>query len=176
VTARAGPLAADVVARAAELVAELAREFSDDAAAAQAESLRVRALKLAQEDSAAYTAATLRLIDRAGRDFELGRALDRAAAAPVRIAETAADVAELAAALVDHVVPEAQPDLAGAALLRGGRRARRGAPGRGEPRRLAGRRAAPPRSRCCRRGGRRRTELHVAGEAVVGELEAAVEG
>ena len=116
-TARAGPLAADVVARAAELVAELAREFSDDAAAAQAESLRLRALKLAQEDSAAYTAATLRLIDRAGRDFELGRALDRAAAAPLRIAETAADVAELAAALVDHVVPEAQPDLAGAALI-----------------------------------------------------------
>jgi len=117
VTALAGPLAASVVEQSAALLAELAREFGDDAAAAQADSLRVRAAGLAQADAAAYAAATLLLIDREGRDFELGRALDEAAAVPLRIAETAADVAELAAALSDRVVPDARADLGGAALL-----------------------------------------------------------
>jgi formiminotetrahydrofolate cyclodeaminase len=117
VTALAGPLAASVVERVAALVAELAHEFCDDAGAAQAESLRLRAAALVQADSSAYAQASLRLIDRDGHDFELGRALDEAAVVPLRIAETAADVAELAAALVDRVVPEARADLAGAALL-----------------------------------------------------------
>jgi formiminotetrahydrofolate cyclodeaminase len=117
VTALAGPLAASVVEQAAALVGALAREFLDDAGAAQAEALRLRAAALAGADAAAYTEASLRLIDGSGHDFELGRALDEAAAVPLRIAETAADVAELAAALVDRVVPDAHPDLAGVALL-----------------------------------------------------------
>jgi formiminotetrahydrofolate cyclodeaminase len=116
-TALIGPIAARVVADAAGLVAELAREFGDDAGAAQADTLRMRATALAAEDARAYGAAASRLAGSGGQDVELGRALDEAAAAPLRIAETAADVAALAAALQDRVVPEALPDLAGAALL-----------------------------------------------------------
>jgi formiminotransferase-cyclodeaminase len=117
VSALAGPLAADVVAQAARLVGKLAEEFGELAAAAQADALRERALELGPADSAAYGAAASRLVDRRGDDFELGRALDAAAAVPLHIAETAADVAELAASLIDRVVGEARPDLAGAALL-----------------------------------------------------------
>lgn len=116
-TALAGPLAATVVEEAAALLSELAREFGDEAAAAQADALRARAAALAHADEAAYAAAAGLLVGRDGHDFELGRALDEAAAVPLRIAETAADVAELAAALADRVVPDARPDLAGAALL-----------------------------------------------------------
>lgn len=116
-TALAGPLAATVVEQAAALLAELAREFGDEAAAVQADALRVRAAGLAHADETAYVAAAGLLVERDGRDFELGRALDEAAAVPLRIAEAAADVAELAAALADRVVPDTRPDLAAAALL-----------------------------------------------------------
>lgn len=119
-TALAGPLAATVVEQAAALLAELGREFGDEAAAVQADSLRARAAALAQADEAAYAAAAGLLVGRDGHDFELGRALDEAAAVPLRIAEAAADVAELAAALGERVVPDARPDLAGAALLAAG--------------------------------------------------------
>ena len=118
--ALAGPLAAEVAGRAASLLRELAREFADDAAAAQAESLRLRAEGLAQADAEAYADATRRLHGREGRDTELGRALDEAAEVPLRIAETAADVAELAAALAGRVAADTLPDLAGAALLAAG--------------------------------------------------------
>lgn len=118
--ALAGPLAAEVTGRAASLLADLAREFADDAAAAQAESLRMRAERLAQADAEAYAAAARRLHGRDGRDAELGRALDEAAAVPLQIAETAADVAELSAALMERVPADTRPDLAGAALLAAG--------------------------------------------------------
>jgi hypothetical protein len=120
VTALAGPLAATVVEQAAALLAELAREFGDETAAVQADALRARAAGLAQADEAAYAAAAGLLVGRGGHDFELGRALEEAAAVPLRIAEAGADVAELAAALAERVVPDARPDLAGAALLAAG--------------------------------------------------------
>jgi methenyltetrahydrofolate cyclohydrolase len=105
----AGPAAALVVAAAAALVAMAAR-FSRDSwseastTVAQAEALRRRALQLAREDAEA-------------RDFHLGRTLDRAADVPLAIAETACDVALLAAHAAHLGDGEVQADAVTAALL-----------------------------------------------------------
>lgn len=123
----AGPAAALVTAAAAALAAMAARSSRESwpdagAAAAQADALRARAVKLAREDAdalEAYLAARGPTAEtrRAARDFRLGRALDEAADVPLAIAETACDVAMLAAEVADHCVGDVRPDAASAALL-----------------------------------------------------------
>ena len=92
------------------------------AVVAQAESLRARALRLAQEDADALEAF---LAEREApgaervetRDFRLGRTLHRAADAPLAIAEAAADIAALAAHTAERCAGEVRADAAAAALL-----------------------------------------------------------
>ena len=113
-----GPLAASVTASAAELLAEIARASSDgwpDAAgvAAQAQSLHDRAAPLADLAARAYEEA----LAAAGDDYELGQAYARAAEPPLRIAEAAADVAELAAVVAAQGDPARHADAVTAGLL-----------------------------------------------------------
>jgi formiminotetrahydrofolate cyclodeaminase len=123
----AGPGAALVTAVAAALAAMAARSSVDSwaaarAAVAQAESLRTRAGRLAEDDAAAleaFIAAREATAEqrREARDFNLGQALDRAADIPLAIAETACDVAQLAAYVADHCEGDVRADAAAAASL-----------------------------------------------------------
>jgi formiminotetrahydrofolate cyclodeaminase len=123
----AGPAAALVTAIAAALVAMAARSsvasWADArAAVAQAESLRARAGRLAEEDAEAleaFLAARQATAEprREARDFNLGQALDRAADVPLAIAEAACDVAQLAAYVADHCEGDVRADAASAAAL-----------------------------------------------------------
>jgi formiminotetrahydrofolate cyclodeaminase len=122
-----GSVAAVVVEMAASLAAmaaRFAREHWDGAAGAlaQAEALRARAAPLAQEDAEAYEAVLTAM--RMPRDLEaevrntlIGDTLSRAADAPLKIAETAADVAELGATLAEEGNPNLRGDAAAAAVL-----------------------------------------------------------
>jgi methenyltetrahydrofolate cyclohydrolase len=106
-----GPLAALVTASAAQLLARIARASRNgwpEAAgvAAQAESLRDRVKPLAELAAQAYEQA----LGAAGGDYEVGSAYARAAEPPLRIAEAAADVAELAALVVQHADPAYRAD------------------------------------------------------------------
>lgn len=122
-----GSVAAVVLSMAASLVsmvARFSREHWAEAAGAvgQAEALRARAAPLAQEDADAYEAVLTAM--RMPKDLEpdvrnalLGDTLSRAADVPLRIAESAADVAELAAALAECGNPNLRGDATAAALL-----------------------------------------------------------
>jgi formiminotetrahydrofolate cyclodeaminase len=123
----AGPAAALVTATAAALTAMAARSSRESwaeagSSIAQAEALRARAVALAQEDAAALEAF---LVARGAtgetrpeaRDFRLGQTLDRAADAPLAIAETACDVALLAAQVADRCGGDVRADAAAAAQL-----------------------------------------------------------
>jgi methenyltetrahydrofolate cyclohydrolase len=121
-----GSVSAAVVAMAAGLVEKTALISPDwdDAGgiAAQAQSLRRRALPLADEDAVVYGAVleamrTNRDKPAEHRDFELGQALSRAADVPLAIAEIGADVAQLAAVAADHGNPSLRGDAAAAAAL-----------------------------------------------------------
>lgn len=119
-----GPAAAIVGAMAASLVAMAARSATGwsgaAGAAAQAIELRGRLVPLALADAVAYAEA-LEALDEvaAGREqhAELGPKLDRAAELPLRIAETAADVAELAAVASEHGEGPSRADAIAAAAL-----------------------------------------------------------
>jgi formiminotetrahydrofolate cyclodeaminase len=116
-----GPLAALVTASAAELLAKIARASTDGWAeaagvAAQAESLRDRVTPLAELAAQAYEQA----IGAVGGDYELGVAYTRAAEPPLRIAEAAADVSELAALVAEHADPALRADAVAAGLLAAG--------------------------------------------------------
>src|SRR3954454_2746899 len=117
-----GSTAALVAAMAAALCTKIARFSNDDGAAAQAEALRRRLTALARHDAEVFDAA-LRTLDEPKdddpdrRDWALGRSLAAAAAAPLRIAEAAADVADLGAELALRCKPELQADATGAAVL-----------------------------------------------------------
>ena len=117
-TPAGGAAAAVLAGLAAALTAMTARysqEWADaGAAVAQAETLRVRAEPLACEDVTAY-AEVLRLRRESAGDEALGRALERAADAPFRIAEVAADIAELAAHVADRCDPAVRVDAVAAA-------------------------------------------------------------
>jgi len=79
------------------LVARVSRDWDEaPGIAAQAAALGDRALVLADDDHRAYAHA-LEQLRAPDRDATLGRALRRAAEVPAQIAETAADVAVLAA-------------------------------------------------------------------------------
>jgi formiminotetrahydrofolate cyclodeaminase len=126
-----GPAAALVVALVMGVVEAAARESTDTwpeahAVVAQAIALRGRAFRLAREDvaahgeaSAALDAATETGTSPGAGDVHLGEALTRAADVPLRIADTAADAAALAALAAEGVRPGLRADAAGAALLAG---------------------------------------------------------
>ena len=121
-----GSVAAVTVAMAAgvlEKVARTSRERWPDAGGvvAQAAALRKRAAALAQTDADAYSDA-LRMLREPGesgdrRDFAIGRALSRAADVPLRIVETAADIASLATVAAEEGDAAVRPDAAAAAVL-----------------------------------------------------------
>jgi formiminotetrahydrofolate cyclodeaminase len=122
----AGAVAGLVVAMAAALCSMAARASTawPDAkgVAAQAESLRNRAAKLAHANATAYAEAltALRLPDRLdgeARDAALGRALDRAAEVPLALAEAAADAAELGALIARDGEPALRGDAVAASVL-----------------------------------------------------------
>jgi formiminotetrahydrofolate cyclodeaminase len=124
--AAAGPAAAQAGAAAAFVVAATARLAGDGTGASQADALATRLTKLAEEDAEALEAARAAFPESAPeasnprRDFAFGKVLDRAAAAPLAIAEACSDVATLARSLADRVDPALSPDLEAAALLAGG--------------------------------------------------------
>jgi formiminotetrahydrofolate cyclodeaminase len=122
-----GSLAAVVTAASAGLLAKVARASKEDwadaaGAAAQAESLRARAEPLAQVSADQYESAVVSLATVGAeaperRDFAVGRAHARAAEPPMRIVETATDVAELAVAVAKNGEPSLRADVATAAVL-----------------------------------------------------------
>jgi formiminotetrahydrofolate cyclodeaminase len=90
--------------------------------AVQADILRERLAGLAQTDAETYGRALHRLehpeeIPAERRDYELGAALAEAAATPLAIAATAADVALLAAEAAGRVEPRVQADAEAALAL-----------------------------------------------------------
>jgi formiminotetrahydrofolate cyclodeaminase len=118
---RGGPFAALVTASAAELLATIARASTEvwpdaRAVAAQAESLRDRVTPLAKLSREAYEAA----LAATGNDFEVGRAYANAAEPPLRIAEAATDVAELAAHVAHYAEPTLHADAVAAGLVAAG--------------------------------------------------------
>jgi formiminotetrahydrofolate cyclodeaminase len=126
-TPGSGSVAAFVTAAAAGLLAKIARSSGDrwpeaPGIAAQAESLRDRAAPLAQADADEYEAA-LKTVFAAGeesgerRDFAVGSAYARAAEPPLRIAETAADVARLSVTVARNGDPSLRADAAAAGGL-----------------------------------------------------------
>lgn len=115
-----GSAAGVAVAMAAGLVGMAAR-ISDEWPEApgvrvQADALRRRVAPLAEEDARAY-AEVLEARREGVGDEKLGKALTRAAAMPLRIAEAAADVAVLAAVVAEHGNANARADAAAAAAL-----------------------------------------------------------
>ncbi len=126
-TPAGGSVAAIALTAAAALVTMAAR-FSEGhweeagAAIAQAEALRARAAPLAEADAEAYERALRALQapkvgDAGERNAAIGRALEDAAAVPLRIAEIGADVATLAAEVAEHGNPNLRGDAAAAAEL-----------------------------------------------------------
>ena len=121
-----GAAAAVAAAMAAALVAMTARASSEwpeaGGVVAQAASLRRRLAQLAQTDAEVYS-ETLLVLEHRGeisaerRDHELGRALARAAQAPLAIAETATDVALLAVETAELGDPNLRADAEVAAAL-----------------------------------------------------------
>jgi methenyltetrahydrofolate cyclohydrolase len=114
-----GSAAALVGAMAAALCAKVALLSSDGGSAAQGAALCRKLTALADEDARLYTTALSELGLR-DDDFKLGRALEQAADAPLRIGEACADVATLASALAEHGASECQADARSAAALAAG--------------------------------------------------------
>ena len=125
-----GSVAAVVVALAAAVVAMAARISGpvwEEAAgfAAQAETLRLRATRLAQLDAERYEQALSALAAPGDgrpelRDFALGRAVAQAAEPPVEIVEAAFDVAVLAEEIARRGDPTVRADAAAAACVAAG--------------------------------------------------------
>jgi formiminotetrahydrofolate cyclodeaminase len=121
-----GTVAGLAVAMSAALLEMAARHdpSSDelDGAVAQAASCRRVALRLAEEDAAAFAAADASLRnppgdDQVDRDAALGNALDRASAVPLRISHVAADVVDLGVVVAGLSTDDRRPDVATAVLL-----------------------------------------------------------
>jgi methenyltetrahydrofolate cyclohydrolase len=125
-----GSLAAVVTAASAGLLAKVARASKDNwvdaaGAAAQAESLRARAEPLAQVSAEHYETALVSLANVGAesperRDFTVGRAYALAAEPPLKIVETATDVAQLAVTVAKNGEPSLRADAATAAALAAG--------------------------------------------------------
>jgi formiminotetrahydrofolate cyclodeaminase len=122
-SALAAALAAS--AAVAQMAARLSQASWPEArgVAAQAESLRERALRLVDEDAEAYRRALeARAAHDKGepperRDWALGRVTAAAAEPPLALARLAADVADLCAATAARAEPDVHADVAAAATL-----------------------------------------------------------
>jgi len=114
-----GSAAALVGAMAAALCAKVALLSEDGGSAAQAAALCRKLTALAEEDARLFKTA-LSELELRDDDFKLGRALEQAADAPLRIAEACADVAALASALAERGAPAQQADARSAAALAAG--------------------------------------------------------
>ena len=117
-----GSAAALVVAMSASLVAKAARRSRDDwpeaaGAAAQAETLRLRAMPLADADARVYRDAHSRLGRQEGADHTLAASLDQAAEVPLEVAKTGADVAALGREVSERCDAALKPDVLGAVVL-----------------------------------------------------------
>ena len=117
-----GSALAFALASASSVLAMAARLSESGGLAAQADALRARTAALAQVDADAYEAALGARETHEGlradrRDWEIGQAFARAAEPPLEIARAAADVAELAAALVQDGDPRVRADAMAAAAL-----------------------------------------------------------
>lgn len=121
-----GALAALAGALAAGLVEMAARNSPDwelrGSAIAQAGVLRARLTELAPLNDEVYehALAALRLpdaVDRGSKNELIGSSLERAAAFPLAIAESASNVAELAAVVSEDGSPAARADATAAAML-----------------------------------------------------------
>ncbi len=115
----AGSAAALAGAMAAAVCAKVAGFSGDGGSVAQAAALCRRLTSLAEEDARLFASA-LSELDRRDDDFKLGRALEQAADAPLRIGEACADVAALASALAGSGATEHQADAKAAAVLAAG--------------------------------------------------------
>ena len=129
--AGAGAIATFATAMAAGLVAMAARRWKptwNDAATAagQANVYRSRAVALLPESGTAYEVAVDQLAAaaetpgssvRGTRDWNLAQALRRGAQAPLRCAEIAADVAELAGEVARSCEASSRPDAGAAGCL-----------------------------------------------------------
>src|SRR5688572_1025173 len=122
----AGAVSGIVIAMAAGLICSAARRSPDwragRAVVAQAEALRGRVQRLAEENEEAYlTARGLIEGAEAGAgsttDEEIGKALDAAAELPLAIAEVAYDVVLLGTETAAHAAPGGAEDAAAAAVL-----------------------------------------------------------
>jgi formiminotetrahydrofolate cyclodeaminase len=114
-----GSAAALVGAMAAAVCAKVAGLAGDGGSVAQSAALCRRLTALAEKD-ARHFASALSELDRRDDDFKLGRALEQAADAPLRIAEACADVAALASALAAQGPSAHQADARAAAALAAG--------------------------------------------------------
>jgi methenyltetrahydrofolate cyclohydrolase len=117
-----GSALAFALASASAVLAMAARISESGGLAAQADALRARTAALAQLDSDAYEAALGAREAHEGlradrRDWEIGQAFARAAEPPLEIARAAADVAELAAQLVQDGDPRVRADALAAGAL-----------------------------------------------------------
>jgi methenyltetrahydrofolate cyclohydrolase len=121
-----GSIAAVTGAAAAGLVEMAARNSRDwelaGAVVAQAKVLRERLAELAPLNDEVYEQALAALslheeIDRGSRRALIGTSLERAAAFPLGIAESASSVAELAAVVAEEGDPQVRGDAAAAAML-----------------------------------------------------------
>jgi formiminotetrahydrofolate cyclodeaminase len=121
-----GFAAAIAVAMAAGLVAMVARLSREqwpeaNGAAAQAETLRLRIIPLAERNAAAYAEAVAALREKGDKserhDEAIAEALDHAAQLPLQIGEAAADVSALAATVAERGEASLRADAATAALL-----------------------------------------------------------
>ena len=113
----AAALATTMASGLVRLVARVSHEWADGPGiAAQATALGDRALLLADEDHRAYAEA-LEQLRATDRDATLGKALRRAAEVPLHIAETAADVAALAALAATEGTDTVRADAWAAATL-----------------------------------------------------------
>jgi formiminotetrahydrofolate cyclodeaminase len=125
-SASAGTAAAVAAAMSASIVVMVGRGSNDwpegRGVAAQASTLRKRLVELGANDVVVF-ADVLELLRSAGdlspeqRDFQLGRKLVSAAEVPLRIAEAAADVSELAATAAAEGKAALRPDAAAAATI-----------------------------------------------------------
>ncbi len=120
----AGYCAAISLSMAAGLVAMAAGASRDEwpearGAAAQANMLRERVAPLAQKNVNAYADAVARLRGSGdgGSETDLGTLLERAAQIPLDIAESAVDVASLAAVVAERGNQALRADAVAAALL-----------------------------------------------------------
>ena len=117
-----GSALAFALASASSVLAMAARLSESGGLAAQADALKTRTAALAQVDADAYEAALGARDAHEGlradrRDWEIGQAFARAAEPPLEIARAAADVAELAAVLVQDGDPRVRADAMAAAAL-----------------------------------------------------------